>query len=277
MAIGNRNADQIIVFIQVDRDDAALHRTGEIGQAGLLHRTVGRGKKHVFVLDKLGDRQNRIDLLTVFQRQQINDRLAARSRTSLRHIVYLHPVHAPLIGEAQDEIMGIGDEQVVDEVIILVLGCLTAAATALLRTIFVHLLRLHVAAMRQGHHHILGRNQVFHAHVMRVRDDLAAALVAELHFHCRQLIADDDCYTFRFRQYIEQIRNLVHHFAVFADDLVLLHAGQTLQTQFQNRLSLRIGQIVAAHAVFFEQTELGRQTIRARRIADAAQHILNQG
>ncbi len=62
----------------------------------------------------------------------------------------------------------------------LVAGGLLAASAAFLRAVFVQLLRLHVAAVRQRDHHVLRRDQVFHAHVLRVRDDLAAALVAEL-------------------------------------------------------------------------------------------------
>ena len=56
----------------------------------------------------------------------------------------------------------------------------------------------------------------------------------------------------------------------------MFQTSQALQTQFQDSLSLCIGEEVAAIFAFAHQTELGCQTIRTRCIADAAQHIFYQ-
>ncbi len=276
LAVGDCNPDQMVVFVQIDRDDAALHRTGEIIQGSLLHRAIGGGEEYIFILDELAHRQHRVDLLASFQRQQIHDRPAARNTAALRHFIDLEPIHAAAIGETQNVIMGIGDEQIVDEIVFLGRGGLLAATAAFLRFIFVETLRLHVAAMRQRDHYVFRRNQVFHAHVLGVRDDLAAALVAELRFHRNQFVVDDLRHALRLGKDVEQVGNLVHHFAVFADDLVLLQTGQALQAQFQNRLCLRIGEMIAARLALSYQAELRCQTFGTRRIADTAQHVFDQ-
>ena len=43
---------------------------------------------------------------------------------------------------------------------------------------------------------------------------------------------------------VEQVDDLRHHFAVLAGDLVLLESGQALQPQFEDRLRLRVGELV---------------------------------
>ena len=87
--------------------------------------------------------------------------------------------------------MGIGDEQVVDEIIFLDRRRLLAAAAATLRAVVGERLRLDVAGMRQRDDHVLRRDQVLDAEVLRMRDDLGTALVAELFLHRLQFFADD--------------------------------------------------------------------------------------
>ena len=76
--------------------------------------------------------------------------------------------------------MGVGDEQVLDEIVFLGGRGLLAAPAALLRPVLGQRLRLDVAGVRQGHHHVRRRDQVLEVDVLGVDLDLAAALVAEL-------------------------------------------------------------------------------------------------
>ena len=125
--------------------------------------------------------------------------------------------------------MRIGNEQVIHEVVLLGGSGLLAAATTLLCHVLRQRLRLHVPAMRHGDHHILWGDEVLHAHILSVGDDLAATLVAVLRLDGDQLVTDDLGYALGLRQDIEQVDNPVHHFAVLADNLVLLQPGQALQ------------------------------------------------
>ena len=122
---------------------------------------------------------------------------------------------------------------------------LLAAPAALLRPILVERLRLHVAAVRQRDHHVRRRDQVLERQIDALRDDLRAACVAELVADRGELVVDDRRDARRLRQDVDQVDDLGHHVAVFAEDLVLFEAGQPLQPQFEDRLRLRVGELVA--------------------------------
>jgi hypothetical protein len=103
---------------------------------------------------KVLHRQHDGDLLAIGQREQVDDRLAARIARALRHLPDLEPVDPAAIGEAQDVVVRVGDEQLVDPVLVLGGGGLLAAPAALLRTVLGHRLALDVAGVRQRDHHV---------------------------------------------------------------------------------------------------------------------------
>jgi hypothetical protein len=57
--------------------------------------------------------------------------------------------------------VGVGHEQLIDEIVVLDRRRLLAAAAALLGAVVGERLALEVAGVRQGDHHVLGRDQVF--------------------------------------------------------------------------------------------------------------------
>ncbi len=61
--------------------------------------------------------------------------LARGWRDALRHLPDLEPVDAPAVAEAQDPVVRVGDEELVDPVVFLGGGGLLAAAAALLRAV----------------------------------------------------------------------------------------------------------------------------------------------
>ena len=180
--------------------------------------------------------------------------------------------------------MGVGDEELFDPVVFLGRRRLLAAAAALLRTVLGQGLGLHVTGMGQGDHHVLRRDQVFGAEVLRIDLDLRAAhvLVAFAVFiaGCDQFIADDLGHALRTSEDVEQVGDLRHHFLVLVDDLVLLEAGQALQAHLQDFLRLVVGQLVQAVAL---QAVVARQVLRTEGV-DAAgvvgtgtgQHLAHQ-
>ena len=151
--------DQLVARIERDRDDAARARPREQRQRGFLDRAeAGRHEDELAFLEFL-DRQHRADALAFLQRQQIHDGLAARAAARLRQLIHLQPVQLAVIGKTQQRVVGVRDEQLVDEILVLDAGRRLAAPAAALRLIVGNRLRLGVAAVRQRHHHILGRNQ----------------------------------------------------------------------------------------------------------------------
>jgi len=114
----------------------------------------------------------------------------------------LQPIDAARLEKHQDVVVRIGDEELLDEIILLRRRRLLAAPAALLRAVVGDRLALHVAAVRNGDHHVLGCDQVFHREVLRILDDLAAAFVPVLLFHIIKLAADDPRDAFRPRENI---------------------------------------------------------------------------
>ena len=145
---------------------------------------------NLFVFE-LVDRQHRVDALALLQRQQVDDRLAARAAARLRQLVDLEPVHLADAGEAQQRVVRVGDEQLVDEVLVLHRGRGLAAPAAPLRLVSRHRLRFRIAAVRQRDDDVLLLDQVFDRQVRVVLDDLGAALVAVLRADVFQLGAND--------------------------------------------------------------------------------------
>ena len=75
--------------------------------------------EHEVLLVELLDRQHGVDLLALLQRQQVHHRLAARAAAGLRQLEHLQPVDLAAIGEAQHGIVGVRDEELLDEVLVL--------------------------------------------------------------------------------------------------------------------------------------------------------------
>ena len=228
-AAGDLGTDQEITLVEDDGDDAGLARVGEVGQGRLLDRALGGGHEHVAVVGKFLDRQDGVDLLALLEREEIDDRLAAALPPALRRFVHLEPVHAAAVGEAQDVVVRVGDEQVVDEIVFLDLRRLLAAAAAPLRAVVGERLRLDVAGMRQRHHHVGRRDEILDAEVLRVQDDLGTALVAELRADRGEFLADDLGDALGARQDVHQVGDGFQQIGEVGDDLVAFETGQALQ------------------------------------------------
>ena len=69
------------------------------------------------------------------QRQQVHHRLAARCAPGLRQLEHAQPVDLAAIREAQQRVVGVRDEQLLDEVLVLGRRGALAAATATLRLV----------------------------------------------------------------------------------------------------------------------------------------------
>ena len=289
LAVGECCADQEVAVIQVDRDDAGLAGIGEVLQRGFLHGAQAGRHEHVVVFREgavlARQRQYHGDLLVVLQREHVHDRLAARIARALRHFPYLQPVHAAAVGEAQDVVVRVRDEQLVDPVLFLGHHRLLAAPAAFLRTVLGDRRRLHVTGVRQGHDHVLRGDQVFGSEVGRIVFDRRAARILAvggvLVHHLAHLVGDDRGDALGTRQDIQQVGDVRHHFFVLVDDLVLLKAGQALQAHLQDFLCLLVRQLVHAvllHAVVLRQV-LGAERLDATGGAGfgTAQHFAHQG
>ena len=269
---GQLDTDQVVVIVEQDGDDAGLARIGEVGQRRLLDGAHQGRHEDILVVREFLDRQDGVDPLAFFQREEIDDRLAAAVAAALRRFVNLEPVAAAAVGEAQDVVMGVGDKQLIDEILVLDRRRQLAATAAALGAVIGQRLGLDVAAVRQRHHHVLRRDEILDAEFLGVQDDLRAALVAELVADGGQFGDDDFGDAFRTGQDVEQVGDPGHDVLVLGDDLVLFEAGQALQAELEDGLRLRVGEPVALSG----KTELGGQSFRPRGVGRRAlQHLLD--
>lgn len=97
----------------------ALRRLENAESGVFLDRAAGSRHEHVFGIAEALDRQDGVDFFAFDQRQQVDDGLATALAAALRQLVNLDPVHAAGRREAQQEVMGVGDKEVFDEILVL--------------------------------------------------------------------------------------------------------------------------------------------------------------
>ena len=127
------------------------------------HGAAGGGEHHVEIAPGrlvLGQRHDGGDGLARIERQDIDQRLAARLRRRQRQPPDLLLVDLALRGEEQHRRMRRGDEQPRDEILLAHLHAAAAFAAAPLRAIGRERHALDVAEMRDGDDHVLALDQV---------------------------------------------------------------------------------------------------------------------
>src|SRR5690606_30376888 len=103
----------------------------------------------------------------------------------------LDPVDATAIREAEDRIVRVRDEQLLDPVVVLLAGGLLAAAAPALRPVLRDRLALDVAGMREGDDHVGRRDEVLGADLGGIELDARAPLVAVLRADGDEFVRDD--------------------------------------------------------------------------------------
>ena len=216
------------------------------------------GHEHEMILVILLDRQHRIDLLTVSQRQQVHHRLAARIAPGLRQLIHLEPVHLPAVREAQQRVVRVRHKELLDEVLVLHRRGGLAPPTAPLRLVVGHRLRLRIAAVRERHHDVLRLNEVFGGQVKVIQADLGAARIAEQVADLDEFIAHDFGQALGPGEDVAQVADDQQQLLVFGDDLVLLKPRKAVQSHVEDGLRLGLTQAVTLRL----QTVARRQAIR---------------
>ena len=143
----------------------------------LLRRTVPRVVANITssvsqVCLVLGQRHDGVDRLALVERQDVDQRLAARLRRGQRQPPDLLLVDAAVRGEEQHRRMRIGDEQPRDEILVARLHAGAALAAAALRPVGRERHALDVAEMRHGDDHVLALDQVLVLDLVDLIDDL---------------------------------------------------------------------------------------------------------
>ena len=192
--------------------------------------------------------------------------------------------------------MGIADKDLADEILVAGRHAGAPLAAAPLGAVGRERHPLDVAAVRDGHHHILARDQVFQVLFELRFLNPGAAGVAKAFLHLHQFIPQDGEQPGPGIQDLQVIGDLHGEAFELLADLVALQPGQPLQTQIQNGLGLDFREAIGAVLVqtmprlvdqFDERRHVARRPgpvhqllardLRVRRRPDQADHVVDVG
>ena len=213
------------------KSDSLLRRT-----VPLVVANITSSSAQVAIL--LRQRHDGGDALALLQRQDVDQRLAARIRRRHRQPPDLFLVDLAARGEEQHRRMGGRHEQPGDKILVAGLHAGAALAAAALRAIGRQRHALDVAGMRDRHDHVLALDQVFVLDLVFLLDDHGLARGGELILHLGEFGLDDGLHAGARAQDVEIIGDLDRELVEFLGDFVAAQRGQALQAQIENGLRL---------------------------------------
>src|SRR5262249_45647439 len=238
-AVGHLNGDHGIAVFDTHRDDAARSRIAERRQLGLLDDSLPRAHDDELVFGELLDRHHRGDLLALFHRDEIGDRLPLAARTDVGNLVDLQPVRAAAIRENHDVGVRRRDEQMADEILVACPHADAALAAAALIAIRRDRRPLDVAGVADRDRHVFLGDQIFDVDLARLPLDHLRAPIVAVGFADGFQFVDDDLHQQAVAREdraqpldgLQQLRELV-------ENLLPLQAGEALQLHVEDRLRL---------------------------------------
>ncbi|MND56575.1 hypothetical protein D3C80_476840 [compost metagenome] len=239
--------DFVTLFLELHGDLAVAVDLNEIGQLVTANRTARCREHDVEVFPGiliLGQRHDGGDAFAGFQRQHVDQRLAARLRRADRQAVDLFLVDDATRREEQNRRMGVDHEQARDEILVTRRHAGAALAATTLGAIGRKRHALDIAKMRYRDDHVFAGDEVFIVHVEAGIHDLGAARRAEFVTDGCELILDDGLDADARRQDVEIIGNLGTDLVQLVGDFIAAECGQAGKTQFEDGTRLLFGKIV---------------------------------
>ncbi len=238
-----------VALVELHRDDAGGANVDEIGQLVPPHGAARRREHHVELVPGrlvLGNRHDGGDGLALFERKNVDQRLAARLRRRQREPPDLFLVDLAARREEQHRRMGRGHEQPRDEILFAGLHAGAALAAARCCAIGRERHALDVTEMRHGDDHVLALDQVFVFDLAFLIDDHGAARRGEILLHRREFVLDDGLNAGARAQDVEIVGDLDGKLVELFLDFVAAKRGEALQAQIENGLGLFERQAIGA-------------------------------
>ena len=265
------HVDDRLALVELHGDDAGAPHVDEIGQLVAPHGAAGGGEHHVEIRPArlvLGQRHDRGDALVLLERQDVDQRLAARLRRRERQPPHLLLVDLAARGEEQHRRVGVGDEQAGDEILLAGLHAGAALAAAALRPVGRQRHALDVAVMGDGDDHVLALDQVLVLHLAFLLDDDGAARGGELVLDRDHLGLDDRLDAGARAQDVEIVGDLGGELVELLLDFLAPERGEPLQAQIEDGAGLLGGEprgAVLRHPVARIVDQLHQRRHRRRR------------
>ena len=156
------------------------------------------------------------------------------------------PVHLAGVGEAQQRVVAVGDQQVFDEVLVAQAGGGAPGAAPPLRLVDAERLPLGVAAVGDGDDGIFLGDEVFVREVELRAQNLGAPLVAVALADVLEFFPHHLLLPFVRGENRQQFGDFLQDAVVLLDEAILLQRGEAVQAQFEDALRLFFGEVVEA-------------------------------
>src|SRR5579863_185269 len=245
-AVGKVDRQELVARIEIDCQEPVAPDVGELFELRLLDDAVPSDHDEVLLALELVDRKCRGHLFAGREGQQIDQRRAASLPRRIGDLVPSQAIDAAFIGEEEDVVVRLGDEEVAYHVLALeVRDAGYAAAAAALRSERIQGDALDITADRIGDDDVDVRRERLDRYLVFGRLDGGAPLVAEALLDVERLAPDDLRDAPRAPQDVFQLRNRFDQLGVFILDLLALQANEGAQAHIDDRLCLKLAQLEA--------------------------------
>ncbi len=161
--------------------------------------------------------------------------------------------------------MGVADEKLIDEILVLELHAGASSAATLLRAIGRKRRALHIARMGHRHDHVFLGDQVFVLDLAFGLNNLGSARRCEFIAYGGEVFLDDRHHPVAVAQDFEIILDLLRKTFQLIADFIAAERRQALQAQIENGLRLFLGQLELV-AVAHHVTRIGDEQHQRRKV-----------
>src|ERR1700753_2548860 len=235
------HVDDRLGGVEFHGDNAGAPDVDEVRKLVAADIAAGGGEHHIeigpgrFVL---GQRHDRGDALALLERQDVDQRFAARIRRRHRQSPDLFLVDLAARGEKQYGRVGRGHEQPADEILVAGLHARAALAAPALGAIGRQRYALDITGVRYRDNHVLALDQVLVLDLVFLVDDDGLARGREFRFYLGQFRLDDRLHPGARAQYLEIVGDLDRQLVEFFGNFVAPERRQALQPQVEDGFRL---------------------------------------
>ena len=254
VADGRDHADEVVAVVERDGDDAAAVDVAVVLEARALDAALLRREEEVvLLLLEVLDGEQGLDLLAFAELEEVDDRAALGRARHLGDLPHLDAEHAAGVGEAQEVVVRSADHDLLDVVVVVLVGALDAHAAAALRAVGVERQPLDVSGMADGEHARVPRHEFAELEVLGfVARDLGAARVAKALGERDGVGADDGEDARAVAEDRLELVDLGEELGEFARELLDLEPDELDESQRADGLGLDAREVHAALAVVEE-------------------------
>ena len=263
VAGGESGFNECVARNNLDGNDAASSYIGEIAERSLFDCAGACGEEDapllfpgeifLFIAVHSFHSDDVCNFFAMLQLQYIGDTPPLRGSAEVGDFMHALDVNPAGVREEHQIIMGIGREQMLDEIAgLLIGGCLArfhadhAFSSTALGAEGTSVRAFDQAVVRDSDHHRFVSNEILNGHFAFVRCEVCPAWGGVLFLNKGQFVLNDAEYARFLSQDIKEVFNLLNEVLVLGANLVDFQTGQLIEAQFENGVRLFFAEFITA-------------------------------